>query len=383
MEIMVSLGISSVLVMVIMNAQKTSEESLGNIKRNNDVNELIQFLTAELSKDEVCQRNFGGSPIAKTYTSLVNKQGATILAPGGYNTETKQGGTKANLNIVSIVTAAGTGSKMNLTVTYRQLVKGWENASANETFMIPINVFLKSGLINSCYSDLQSALELAVQAACQGEGAKWYAADATYPYGHCEHEIELKNMAGTVLPPSGGAFSCPAGQVLRNIDTANGKMSFQCTTIGTTSACPAWSYLKGTLSTGAPDCVDVRTMFPNSGFMVVRGNTLTVQNLDCNTVGAGRVLQRINSDGSLVCVNPRLSVSCPANQYATGGVNADGTVTCTYAGNSACAAGQYITQISAAGAVTCTYPTIPGSCSGNNVMYGIDASGVMTCVAVP
>lgn len=382
-EIMVALGISSVLVLAIMNAQKISEESMGNIKRNNDINELIQFLTAELSKDEVCQKNFGNKAIVNSYSSIINKQGGTILATGAYNPETKQGGTKSNINIVSMATSAGTGNKMNLTVTYRQLVKGWENASTNETFVLPINVYLKNGLINSCYSDLQSTLELAVQAACQGEGAKWYAADTTYPYGRCEHEIELKNAAGTVVPPSSGAFTCPSGQVLRNIDTSNGKMTFECTTVGTNSACPVWSYLRGMNTDGSPNCVDIRTMFPNSGFMVVRNNALVVQTLDCNTVGTGRVLQRINTDGTLVCVNPRLSVSCPVNQYASGGVNADGTVTCSYAGNSACAAGLYIREITSAGSVNCAYPYVPGSCAAGSVMNGIDTSGVMTCATVP
>lgn len=383
MEVMVALGISSVLVMAIMNAQKTSEESMGNIKRNNEINELIQTLTAELSKDEVCSRNFAGFGIARTGITLVNKQGGTLLATGPYSPETKQGGTKANLNIVSIATSAGTGSKMNLTVTYRQLVKGWENPSANETFVLPINVYLKNALITSCYSELQTTLELAVQAACQGEGARWYAADTTYPYGRCEHEVEIKNAAGTVLPPTAGAFACPAGQVLRNINTSVGKMSFECTTIGTNSACPAWSYLRGMNSDGTPNCVDIRTLFPNAGFMVVRGGTLTVQTLDCNVYGAGRVLQRINADGSLVCVNPRLSVNCPENQYASGGINADGTVTCSYAGDSSCAAGQYIKEITAAGSVVCGWPYVPGSCGAGTVANGMDSSGNLTCVAVP
>lgn len=381
MEVVTAVGIVAIMALVVMNAKRTSDKTMSVVQRNNDINEVIQYLTTELSKQEVCEKNFSTKAVAASYTSLVDRNGTTIFQTGPYNSVNANGGQKFALNIVSIATTAGGGNKMNLTVTYKLTAKLWEAARANETFVIPINVYLTNGAISSCYSDLQSALATAVSAACQGNGAKYINPDASYPYGHCEHEIAL-TVGGTPQAPVSNVFSCPAGQVLQNIDTSANKMSFTCVAVTANSAaCPAFSYVKGYNADGTLNCQDVRTIFPNSGFMVIRGTTLVVQNISCP--GGNTILRKINADGSLDCVNPRLSQACPPNYYAGGGVNPDGSVTCVPAGNSACSAGMYIKSIDAAGTVSCAYPYIPGSCAAGTVMNGLDASGNVTCVTNP
>lgn len=382
-EIMTALGIMSVLVIIIMNAQKLSVNATGDLKRNNEVNNLIQLLTSELSRDEVCLKNFKGDAIASGgVASIVNRSGNAIITQNSNYGE--------ELRILTITTAAGAanviggGNKMNLTVNYQPRVKAAEpNPPPAGKFVIPINVFLTAGTINSCYSNLQSAMEMAVQYACTGTGARYYAPDVTYKYGRCEHEVEIKNAAGVVVPPVAGSFSCPAGELLFNINTSQNKMSFECKKVGDASApitCPAWFYLKGIDTNGAAICEDVRTLFPNAGFMVIRAGSFVVQNIDCGPVS---ILQRIDAAGNPVCINPRLNYACPVNQYATG-VDAAGNVTCSYSSNkNACGAGTYMTTINTVGDVGCSYGTLNPACGGGQVINGISAGGTATCVAFP
>jgi prepilin-type N-terminal cleavage/methylation domain-containing protein len=392
-ELMTTLGIMSVFIMVIMNAQKSSMNSTGDLKRNIEINNLIQVLTSELSREDTCASVYINSPSPPADVNFKNK----LVTRGSITSITNKNGNAiitrftpygSEVNILEISSAAGAGSHMNLTVNYQAVVKVGENAKPAEKFIIPINVFavLDSfgvARINSCYSDLQTSLELAVHAACQGTGAKWYAADATYTFGHCEHEVELKNEAGGVITPVAGAFSCPVGQVLRNIDTTNNKMSFQCTTISTTTSCPAWFYLAGINADGSSNCVDVRTLFPNSGFMVIRSGVYSVQNIGIPICDTSKILQSINSDGSLNCINPRLSRNCPVNQFASG-IDASGNVICSYSSDqNACSGGMYMKAIDSVGNVNCGYPTLTTSCGGGQVMTGIDASGAVICAANP
>ncbi|MBC7427780.1 MAG: hypothetical protein H7336_04150 [Bacteriovorax sp.] len=395
-ELMTTLGIMSFLVIVIMNSQSLSIRATGDLKRNNEVNSLIALVTSELSREEVCARNFNGKAIGAAFTQLLNKNLNASYPIPIISQNTQYG---EELKILTMTTAAvGTLNKMNLTVNYQPKAHLNDKiAPAAGAFVIPINVFLDpfTGLIKSCYSDLQSALELAVQYSCNSGAANqaslYVAKDSTYKYGHCEYAVEIKDKVGTVLSPDVSAppasvFSCPAGQLLKNINTSTYKMSFECEAVGTAAApitCPNWSYLKGIDSAGAPICVDLRTIFPSTGFVVNRSNSYYIQNIDCvASAGAGTILQRINPDGSLVCVDPRLTITCGVNQYVA--TDASGNRICSYSSDqNACSAGMYMTAIDSVGNVTCGYPTLTPGCGGGQLVVGINSSAAFVCAANP
>lgn len=395
-ELMTALGIMAVFVLVIMNAQKQSLTTTQSLKVNNEVNNLIQILTAELSREDVCSQNFLNKSLDQaSIASIVNKSGQVIISQNAaYGSE---------IDIKTISTTHGTGTpsennlntnyKMYITVNYQRHKYPFEKTTPPiDKFTVPINAAVagnppatpSSASIISCYSDLQTALQLAVQYACQGNTSRYFSPDATYPYGHCEHEVGMvQGASATTVTPSGGGFSCPAGQVLQKVDTSSQKMTFACMpTTGASLTCPTWNYLSGISSTGTAICTDVRTIFPNSGFMVIRSGSLVVQDLSA-ACSPDKVLTKIDAAGNPVCVNPRLAMTCPTNQYVSS-VNADGTVTCSYSSNqNACSAGLYITAIDSAGNVTCSYPTLTPGCSAGQVMNGINSSAAITCVANP
>lgn len=370
-EIMVSIGIFGSLFLVVSNLQKSSQKTNKDLLVNGEVNKLIQLVSTQLSRQEVCLANFSNQTIVRSLGSVVDQRGVAIItANQSYGDE---------LSIGAITSANGTiANQMNLTINYT--AKGNPNP---KKFIVPINVFLDSGtgLIKSCYSDLQTLLRLAVQYSCQGNGARWIAGVGS-GIGSCEHEVELRTAANGVQAPAAGAFICPAGQFIQQIDvgTTAGKWIFRCSNVSLGCTNP-WEYLKGIDSSGNPICTDIRTLFATTGFMVIQSGVFQAFPITCP---AGQILQTISGAGGVNCVNPNFNYTCPVNKYVKG-INADGSVDCQYSNNSnTCAAGStYIKSIDAAGNVTCGSGAPPNSCASNQYISGIDGSGNVICSAMP
>ncbi len=371
-EIMIALGIASALSIVILSAINQSMKVKGTLQRNGNVNNLIQLITSEMSRKDTCEVNFKGLSLspAPIKTNLTFKNGSTIIQQ---NSSYGESITKINSIIItsSVSTTDPRLNKMLLSVTFQpKIVSGI--LPPTQRFDIPINVFLNAaGQIDTCYSDVQSLLENAVKFSCIGSGAKYYAKDATYIYGHCEHEAEIKASNNSVV-----VGSCPVGELLQMIDTTSNKMTFKCAKLTTTTTCPAWNYMKGINPDGSANCVDIRTLFPNSGFTTIRSGVYSVQNIACP---ANQVLQYIDASGTIHCVNPRYNYTCPVGQYVTG-IDASGTVQCSYSSNkNACTAGMFMTAINSIGDVVCNSTNLLGACAGNTIVTGIDTSGNVIC----
>jgi prepilin-type N-terminal cleavage/methylation domain-containing protein len=371
LEIMVAIGIFGTIFIVISSLQKSSLKTNKDLTVNSEVNKLIQQLTSQLNKQDICLANFSGKVIVRTLPNVIDNRGTAIITAG------QKFGDEITIGTIN-TTNGSIANQMNLTVNYTPL-----GSPTAKKFVIPINVFLDSGtgLIKSCYSDLQSLLRLAVQYACQGNGARWIPATGS-GIGSCEHEVELRNASNGVVPPVANGFVCPAGQFIQQVDTGTvaGKWIFRCSTVslGCTNA---WEYLKGIDSSGNPICSDVRTLFSTTGFMVIQSGVFQAFPITCP---AGQVLQTISGAGTVNCINPNFNYSCPVNKYVKG-INADGSVNCQYSTDSnACAAGSsYIKAIDAAGNVTCGSGAPPNSCAASQYISGFDGSGNVICSAMP
>jgi prepilin-type N-terminal cleavage/methylation domain-containing protein len=393
MELMITVAIGGVLSLVIADSFKKSQNLQSDMHRTSEVNNLIFSLTTELSRRAVCEINIPKStalptlPATTSLSQIVYKSGTPIITVGaGYG---------ANIsNIVSISyggTASTTNAKLRkviLTVQYqvKQKVATTTTIPARK-FEIPINIFVNnSGTVESCYSDGQTLLENAVQYSCQGRGAKFYPSvpnDTVYPYGHCEHEYEVQASTATT-----NVGVCPAGELLKLIDSSANKMVFKCSKLSTVAPlvqCPAWSYMTGIGSTGQAICTDIRTLFPANGIMYIKINgtagILSMQTINCP---ANQILQFIDATGTPQCINPNLTYTCPAGQYVSGIDRLTlpaGQPICSYANNrNACGAGTYMSAIDAAGNVTCTQPIISGICSNiDSVVVGLDSGGNVIC----
>lgn len=389
-EVMIGTGIASALVLVIVSSLKQTSGVKNNLQKSSDVNNLIQMITSELTRKEVCEANFKNlNPAAGTLTELVYKSGNRIIATSAPY------GDFIN-NIVSI-TYGGAASptiprlfKMNVTVQYTPRPKPGV-AAVDKQFTIPVNVFLNNaGTVDTCYSDVQSLMENAVKFSCAGNGAKYYPKGGIYPYGRCEHEAEIVNSLGAVVT------ICPPGELVQLIDRVDvdldnindiqvatpRKMTFRCSKLTTQGVvCNDWEYMKGIKDDGSADCVDLRTLFNTSvsgtGVIVSRSPGVYIaQVINCP---ANQILQRINAAGVPVCVNPRFTLACTPGQYAT--IDAGGNPTCAFSTNStACLPQRYIKQINAVGDVTCGDTMVLGaSCPLTHGITAIDATGTAVC----
>lgn len=386
-EMMIGGAIAAGLALIVINTMNMSNKATKDLSKGTELNFLIQSITNEFSKKQTCEINFKGLSMNNaTLNNLKRRNGASIITKGQ----------PFGNNITSVTNIATTGvagtintriGKMVLTISY-QPKPAPGVAPVTQQFQIPINVFLNnSSLIDTCFSDVQSLMEIAVKNACKGNGSQYFAYVATapqYPYGHCEHQVQVISSTSTNMP----SMMCPAGEVLQNIDTATtpGKMIFKCAKV-TTGNCPAWSYMQGITATGAPNCVDIRTLFGGqAGIMVIRGGVYQAIAITCP---ANQVLQYVRSDGTPQCFDPNLNRDCPVGQYATG-IGATGTPNCAIVpnvitpacGGAAASANAYMRSIAADGTWTCagtSIPTDPASCVGTAVVNNIASNGYAYC----
>ena len=380
-ELLVSIGATSLIALAISGALKQSSNAKNSLYRTTEVNSLIQLVTSQLGRKEICETNFKNlipTSSPKNLTSLKYKTGADIISVG-VRPEADKNYADYSVESYESITYSGSMStgadanlfKMDVVVSFKVRAAGLKQAST-EQFSIPVNVYLNlAGAIETCFSDVQSSLEVAVKLACTGTGAKWYAKDLEYPYGRCEHIAEIVDSLNNVV------IACPPGELLKLIETSANKMTFQCAKLTTTSTCPAWNYMRGVNSDGSANCLDVRTVFPNAGFAVIRTGVYTVQNISCPN---DRILQQIAADGTPICINPRLNYNCPVGQYVQSINSVTGDPVCGFASNmNVCSGVNFMTAIDSTGSVTCGAPRTIGTCGPQEVITGITASGNVIC----
>lgn len=400
-EIMTTLGIMSVIVLVIMNAQKQAINSTGDLKKNNDINELIQLLTAELSKVDICSKNFGvgvgniipispGATPGYAITSIKNKAGTAIISSGD---KLGTGADYISIDGIYLTSAVAVPNKISVNIKYTPHTP---KVGAQEIFSINLNVFALTSnttKIESCFSDIQTALDDAVKWSCQGNGARWLDKTVAPPYGTCEHSVILRDSANTTVGgPGPGAFNCPAGELLQAVvdptaaPSTTNKRILKCGKFQIVGApCSAWSYMDGVNSAdGTARCLPLLGLFGGNGIITTEGTppTYKIVNITC---GAGLILRSVGANfaAPFSCVDPNLTSNCPAGQVAYG-TDASGNVLCqNYTNQNACAAGQYATAIDGVGNVSCGSPTLSGSCPSPQVVNGTTAGGAVTCTTMP
>lgn len=374
-----------------MSGQQTAIKTIGEFKAKTEVDQLIQVLTSNLSRVDICTQNFAGKTISQTsITEITDVAKPTpnkiISRMSPYGQEIIIDEISSELNVAKNVAGAGTGgTQMQLRVKYRPNLKG----TATENFVIPINVFTVDGtktassVIKNCFSDVRAMLEIAVRNACDTNNSV-YTAGSGSTLGTCNADFQVQNAAAAAISPTGSNYFCPAGQFLQKV--AQGSTSptwvFRCVTVPTGS-CNAWQYIESfDPTTGAVVCKDVRnltTWAAGSGIMVVQAG---VYKLITPTCPAGQVMQSISTAGTANCVDPKLNYACPVNQYV---INIDHTTKQPVCGNvvtpTACPAGSFVTALNSDGSVTCR--TASSACGGGQYVSGINASGDVVCATMP
>jgi prepilin-type N-terminal cleavage/methylation domain-containing protein len=387
-ETMVAIGISSVLILALINAQKNIARNTGTVGTASELDSLIQFTASELSRTATCERNFIGKNVVNPPGSLpplVNKSNQSFLATGQFGKE---------LNIISIETLDGgsvgtpidastsTTRIMNLKISYNFTS---EVPPVPKNFIIPINVFLdnSNNLITSCYSDVQFLLKEAVKASCKmaGIGAKYNPPTGVNDIGTCERSAKLSDSTGATITNSG---NCPAGELLQRVDNGTGAIIFKCGKVSAGKTCTAWQYLDK-VDGSSSNCRDIRSLFSGQpvGFTVIENGTYRAFALACFP---GQVMKGIKPGGGADCLDPQKSYGCSPGYYIDK-INDDQTAHCAPVGDPATVCGgstDFITRINSDGTITCGSTAVTPTCAaGTQYISGINASGNAVCSAMP
>jgi len=386
-EIMVALGIMSATVLVITSIQNQSIKSTKDARRTQAVNELIQLMTAELTKLDVCKSNFQGKDFStlQTIADLKNSYGKTMLAPATSYID--------DMIKVDQITGIKTGNKLKITVKYSTQKTVEATTPAQSSFSIDLNVFADAtNVIYSCFSDRDDAIKKAVEAACSGPGATYTSTAGTY--GTCVHKIKLKDSANIDVTAVDASptrtFTCPVGEMLGSVEVAaGGYRILKCKKFEVNNVCGNWEYMSGVDANGNAVCSKILDLpgAGTTGFVAHNGtNYITFTSLTCP---AGKVLRGISIAGSVVtpnCIDPYLTKNCTQAGYYAVSTNDDGSLNCQpYPNNNACAGGQtnYASAVDAVGVVTCTAPTLTGGCGAGQAVVSTTSGGAVTCGSLP
>ena len=213
-EVMTALGIMSILVMVIMRAQQSAMTSTGDLRVTSEVNNLYQTLTTELSRVETCNANFQNKPNGYVPTFITNKSGVKVIQN---NTAYGQ---EIDITTMAVTVA---GNVWNLRVNYIPHLKDpiTKVTVAPRFFVIPITVYLDgAGSVKSCFSDVQSLIEKAIQNSCDTTNSV-YTPGVGAVLGTCNSDFVVKSSAAATVPLVGSTYLCPAGEFLQKV-TING-----------------------------------------------------------------------------------------------------------------------------------------------------------------
>src|SRR5690606_14156314 len=201
-------------------------------------------------------------------------------------------------SMTTVPSSTGVDLRINIRRTNQQTA-----GTREVTRTIPLKVIVNGGAIESCYSDADSVIDSAVQAACKGNSARWDEARR-----ECVHDLVV--------------LTCPPGRVLSKVesDTSTQEIVSQCVPLfPAEAACPTGQFINSIASDGTAVCSPIKS--PNSAVACAEGQYLkTIENgnVECiNFPSCGRqeILCSYGS-GNFKCLS--FAHCNTANQYAEG-----------------------------------------------------------------
>nr|BDT27732.1 prepilin-type N-terminal cleavage/methylation domain-containing protein [Bacteriovorax sp. HI3] len=218
-EILIGMGLLSVLSLGVasmmknmMSGQVTSETKMEEL-------EMRRILTTTLADKKACENTFKNFSLGQVITQIKNSSGAIIYEVGKKYGNNSLAITSMKTEDTNIVGSDGTRT-VELVVTLERMKKMAIGKVKNFTIQLQVVAATSTGPISSCFSDAESYLK----DGCLSLGGVW-----------------SDSGVRCALP------SCPAGQLLQDINSSGGAV---CRTL----TCPAGLSLNGLDATGAPVC---------------------------------------------------------------------------------------------------------------------------------
>lgn len=331
-EVMLAAGLASGVALVVAKVAQESNKTTKTMETNIEVTTFLGDIAYILSDKQNCNATVGiGSNIGTPINSI--KRFINGVENNIYETSTpanpKKYGQSAFI-IESITTELNPGG-VNLVVEIERVNKAI-NGARKVKKKIPLKAVVTGGKIDSCFSDIESMIESAVQQSCRGNSARFDPATK-----ECYHDVKTDQ--------------CPTGQVLRSIQQLNGQIISGCSdVIDAPLSCPIGSYFNGISSKGVANCapLEVSNMCGEGQYAYnIQNGTMVCKSIP--RCGQRSILRSNPDSGELRCVQ----VQCnPTNQYLAG-FDAAGEAVCKNFPDKACGQGQYIKEIKPDGTTVC------------------------------
>lgn len=342
-EVLIAAALLGGLALVIMNISREQTKAQKQTETNFEVNTIYSSIAQTLLNADACFNtlNPAGSILAeKALTRIVDRNNTTLFL-----TDNTYGNNKVKLvsitvksmtfNPVPTATTKGYGNG-NLSIVLQRIGVA---ANPNITRNVPLTVEVDNGyVVTKCYSATENAIDTAKINACQNINGVYDAATDSCNLSAFPGSVDDKTAVSTNYLQNFMATTLNAAYVRKSGDVMTGSLTSPTYCIGT----------------------NCRTTF-------------ALQNC-----GVGRVVSKINSDGSAICSN----VTCPDPTTFFVGVDATGAPICKPFPTNTCSTSQYVSKVNTDGSVVCSDlpPNAATTCSAGQVIQSIAANGVPTCV---
>ncbi len=379
-EIMVTVGVLSLLALALINQTQIAGKVKISSSENAIINGLIDKVTIELSREATCTNNFVNKSLTTTrasaipITTVLDGANNPILQVGAiYKYGSKTGGVSSsasNLDLVQVkqmvmfTETATTYTEFKLGIIFTKNSLGGGTPVTLEEIDLPFTAIPSAlngtAVVKKCFNDVTASIVSAIRLSCQGNNVR-YEDPVTYPpYGRCVSDMTPQ--------------ACLANQFIKTITLSNGALTTVCS--GMNDGCTGTQVLTGFAANGTPTCVDPLPTCAAGQFLVRNSSN----GFNCIGAGAGcganSAIQYIDSAG-IHCAPYYTPNSCTS--YATN--SSPSGVTCAPAYKSiTCPPGQFVQSTDSSGNPSCApWVNIPASCSPGYGATGIDASGNLTC----
>lgn len=341
-EVLIAAALLGGLALVIMNINKQQTKSQKQAETNFEVNTIYSTISQTMLNASACLNTLspvGNISIIKPVPEIKDRNNLGLFIVG-------------NIYANKVKLISMTVKNMTFNPTPTATTKGYGNgnieivlerigliSNANITRIIPISVEVNNGfVVSKCYSATENAVDTSKILACQNIS------------GVYDSATDSCNLA--TFPATNNDQTAVSTNYLQN---------FMSSTLDSAYVKKTGDLMTGNL-TAPGHCIgaNCRTTFATQ---------------DC---GVGKVVSKINSNGSAVCSN----VTCPDATTFFVGVDAAGSPICKPFPTNTCSTSQYVSKVNTDGSVVCSDlpPNAATTCAAGQVIQSIAANGTPSCV---
>jgi prepilin-type N-terminal cleavage/methylation domain-containing protein len=247
-EVMVSMGLLSVIMLGVTKIMDRSGSSLKYNKSRNDLAMAVDGAAFQVRKQEACQNNFVGNNATANYTQLVDEDSNVILA------ENQQFGStdRETITLTDIATEKLTSNTMNVVLTFD--TTDLDVGIPSIVRRIPVYAAIDgTDTVTGCFEVEESMHTTIIDYACLGYGA---VRNGDYCYRKTLRNGPCPDLALNPLPNNPDGFVTEVHEASSSTDFEHQSSCVDTMNINDPGTCSGTEYLVGFDSFGNKVCMN-------------------------------------------------------------------------------------------------------------------------------